>query len=392
MQKYQQRSLTIVLQTPPEFFSFIETCNQIFNIYIDWCFDHNTYNKDRAHKELYFLLRGQFPYIPSALIQSIRDTALESVKALNFKHKPYKKPNGQVRYDKRTISLRGNKLSVSWSGERYKQEISLPNFFKKKYKEWYFQAATIGYDKHKKQVICNLIFEKEKPEAIESDKVLGIDRGLYNIVSTSEGYKYKSNKIRKNKREMLYLKKQLQTKGTKSAKRKLKDLRGYEKRFSLNENHVISKCLVNMPYDIFVLEDLTGIRKQKSKGKKLNKWISNWTFHQLEQFVTYKAEEIGKKVIKVDARYTSQRCSCCGIIDKTNRSGSKYSCSKCGYRDHADINAAKNIRNNYFISTALKEKVEQAEVIQPNVSDQEIDLGTSYSLEPVAIDGQPAIY
>lgn len=369
MRKNIERSVTITLQTPPEFIQFIEICNQIFNIYVDWCFNNKTYNKKLAHKELYRVLRDQFPDIPAALIQSIRDSALESIKALKFKFKPKKKSYSHVRYDKRTINLRNNILLVSWSGVKYKQEIHIPNFFNKKYGEWEFQAATIGYNKQKRVIEAKLIFKKELPESIKSDKVLGIDRGLYNIVSTSDGYKHKSNKIRKNKREMLYLKKQLQTKGTKSCKRKLKKLSGYEKRFSLNENHVISKKIVNMPYDIFVLEDLSGIRKQKSKGKKLNKWISNWSFYQLEQFLKYKAEEIGKRIFKVDGRYTSQKCSCCGVIDKSQRSGSKYSCTKCGYRDHSDINAAKNIRNKYFISTVPeKEKVEQAEIIQPNIT------------------------
>lgn len=165
--------------------------------------------------------------------------------------------------------------------------------------------------------------------------------------------------IRKNKREVLFLKKQLQAKGTQSAKRKLKALSGYEKRFSLNENHKISKQLVNMPYDIFVLEDLSGIRKQKSKGKVLNKWLSNWSFFQLEQLLKYKAEALGKQIVKVDARYTSQKCSNCSVINKSNRKGSHYSCDRCGYREHSDVNGAKNIRNNFISTAVVKQKVEQ---------------------------------
>jgi IS605 OrfB family transposase len=115
-----------------------------------------------------------------------------------------------------------------------------------------------------------------------------------------------------------------------------------------------------MPYDIFVLEDLKGIRKQKSKGKRLNKWLSNWSFWQLEQLLTYKSEALGKQIVKADARYTSQKCSNCGQIEKTNRNGSHYYCDRCGYREHADINAAKNIRNNYLISAAEQQKAEQA--------------------------------
>jgi len=288
---------------------------------------------------------------------------LESVKAVKFKFRPTKRPTSHVRYDKRTVALRDNILMITWSGKRIKQEVKLPKFFSERYSGWKFKAATIGYDKINRCFKANLIFENKaatQPAVKCDNRVLGIDRGLYNIISTSDGFRYASNLIRKVKREILFLKKQLQSKGTRSAKRKLKKLSGYERRFSLNINHNISKMLVNMSYDIFVLEDLKGIRKQKSKGRILNKWISNWAFWQLEQLLIYKAEALGKKVVKVDARYTSQKCSCCGEIEKQNRKGSHYFCDRCGYREHADINAAKNIRNNHLISTAEKQKVEQA--------------------------------
>ena len=354
-----QRTVSLKIDLPKEFSSYLETCATIFNRYISWCFDNKTYNKSKAHQELYQLFRNEYPEIPSAIIQSIRDTALENVKALKFKFRPFKSATSHVRYDKRMISLKGDKLSIGWSGARIKRAIKLPKFFTERYATWKFKAATIGYDRLRKCFKVNLIFNTDTPEK-SGNKSVGVDRGLYNIISLSDGFKYASNGIRKVKRKSLFLKKQLQTKGTRSSKRKLKSLSGYEKRFSLDTNHKIAKRLVNMPYDIFVLEDLSGIRKQKSKGKILNKWLSNWSFFQLEQLITYKAEALGKSVVKVDARYTSQKCSNCGEIEKNNRKGSHYSCDRCGYREHADINAAKNIRNNLISAAAKMQKVEQA--------------------------------
>ena len=358
-----QRTLQLKISAPTDFLHFLEKCNAVFNRYVEWCFEHKSYSKNKAHQELYAKFVAEYPNIPTGLLQTIRDNALESVKALKFKFKPIKKPHSMVRYDKRTVSLRGNQLSFSCEGKRFKQQIVIPEFFKK-YAGWDFQAATIGYDRFKKCFKINLIFKSDTPEKQKGNRAVGIDRGLYNIVSLSDGFRYASNQIRKVKRKSLFLKKQLQTKGTQSAKRKLKSLSGYEKRFSLNENHKISKLLVSMPYDIFVLEDLTGIRKQKSKGKKLNKWMSNWSFWQLEMMLKYKAEAIGKQVVKVDARYTSQKCSNCGIIEKKNRNGSHYVCDRCGYKGHSDINAAINIRNNLVF--AAEKKAKQALVNEPN--------------------------
>ena len=61
---------------------------EVFNKHVQWAFDNKTYNKNKAHKDLYFELRASYPELPSALLQSIRDTALESVKALKFKRRP----------------------------------------------------------------------------------------------------------------------------------------------------------------------------------------------------------------------------------------------------------------------------------------------------------------
>jgi IS605 OrfB family transposase len=143
----------------------------------------------------------------------------------------------------------------------------------------------------------------------------------------------------------------------------LKALSGKEKRFCRDVNHVIAKALVNEPgVKVYVLEDLSGIRK-KRKGKFLNKLIGNWPFYQLEQFLTYKAEASGIEVAFTDARYTSQKCSRCSYINRKNRYGSSFRCLRCGYEDHADLNAAKNIRNNYLL---LKTE-EQGSVSSPYV-------------------------
>ncbi|MGB2580964.1 MAG: zinc ribbon domain-containing protein [Thermoplasmata archaeon] len=45
----------------------------------------------------------------------------------------------------------------------------------------------------------------------------------------------------------------------------------------------------------------------------------------------------------MDARYTSQRCSRCGDIRKSNRTGLVYRCKACAFELHADLNAARNI-------------------------------------------------
>jgi transposase len=73
--------------------------------------------------------------------------------------------------------------------------------------------------------------------------------------------------------------------------------------------------------------------------------FSKWSFDELKQFVRYKAEARGVRVILVDPHYTSQCCSQCLYVARENRkSQSEFECCQCHYTAHADINAALVIK------------------------------------------------
>lgn len=359
-------------------------CAEIFNAHIDWALEHKTFNKSKAHRDLYSQLRLTYPGVPSALLQATRDNALEAIKQCKFKRTPRKKTTSGLRYDKRTMTLRGKQLTLSCIGKRVKLILNVPDYFKGIYDNWDFRGATVTYTKQTKQhrdssrrgnlaesrgqFWVRLIFEHPDPEKIKQGDVQGIDRGLYHLCSTHDGKFFSSNKIRATQRRYLYNRKQLQQKGTRSAKRRLKAMSGHEKRFMRDVNHCVSKELANQPkYRIFALEDLSGIRNQR-RGKKLNKWLSSWSFAQLEFFLGYKSIALGKKIAFVDARYTSQRCSRCGNVNKANRRKSRFLCRSCQFEAHSDINSGLNIRDNYFLSSAQSESEEQAVVNQPIVT------------------------
>jgi len=91
------------------------------------------------------------------------------------------------------------------------------------------------------------------------------------------------------------------------------------------------------------LEDLTNIRVQKRLGRNFNRKLSNWNFSELEQIMSYKAENLGKRIMKIDGRYSSQKCSKCGHTERSNRKLSEFHCKECGLKLHADLNASRNI-------------------------------------------------
>ena len=78
-------------------------------------------------------------------------------------------------------------------------------------------------------------------------------------------------------------------------------------------------------------------------NKKLNKNISNQGWGMFINMLKYKSNYYGNNLVEVDPKFTSQTCYICKHIDKNSRQGEIFQCTKCGYVNDADVNAAKNI-------------------------------------------------
>jgi len=143
------------------------------------------------------------------------------------------------------------------------------------------------------------------------------------------------------------LREKLQRKGTKSAKRLLRQRRLTESRFGADVNHQISKRIVAEAERTgrgIAIEDLTGIRARVRPRKPRRATHSSWAFAQLGAFLTYKAEQAGVPLVHVDPAYTSQRCTVCGHTSRRNRTcQAVFSCRQCGFVEHADLVGADNI-------------------------------------------------
>jgi len=189
----------------------------------------------------------------------------------------------------------------------------------------------------------------EVPEAptIQPNGFLGVDLGIVNIATTSDGNCHAGKHLNRVRHRNQRLRTKLQKKATKSAKRLLKKRRRKEARFAADTNHVISKRIVAEAERTgrgIALEDLQGIRGRVRLRKPQRAPLHSWSFHQLGPFVGYKATRAGVMVVHVDPAYTSQTCSACGHVDRANRPNqAKFCCQSCGFAGHADWNAARNI-------------------------------------------------
>lgn len=106
---------------------------------------------------------------------------------------------------------------------------------------------------------------------------------------------------------------------------------------------VINFALANNAGTIHI-EDLSGLRRMQTEAKDNQYARVIWVPSKFRDLLTYKAEEVGIRVEAVDPRNTSRRCHRCGHIDKNNRkTQADFACISCGYKCHADYNAARNI-------------------------------------------------
>lgn len=201
--------------------------------------------------------------------------------------------------------------------------------------------------------------EVETPGPADVSEFLGVDLGVTNIAVDSDGETHSASHVKNVRHRHRRLRKKLQKKGTKSARRRLKRLSGRERRFAKDVNHTISKRIVAKAKGTgrgIALEELTGIRERVTVRRHQRATLHSWSFSQLRQCIEYKARLAGVPVVLVDPRNTSRTCPVCGCVDKRNRpSQSKFSCTSCGYAGFADYIAAENIR--------------RAAVNRPNVSD-----------------------
>ncbi|WP_369254721.1 RNA-guided endonuclease InsQ/TnpB family protein [Streptomyces sp. R35] len=188
----------------------------------------------------------------------------------------------------------------------------------------------------------------EHPLKADVEEFLGIDLGIVNIATTSDGQIMAGRALNRGRERERTLRTKLQRKNTPSANRRLKKRRRKEARRATDINHKIAKHVVAEAERTgrgIALEDLTGIRERVRLRKPQRATHSSWSFAQLGAFIAYKARNAGVPVVHVDPAYTSRTCAECGHIDKANRvSQAWFACRNCGFVDHADRNGSRNIR------------------------------------------------
>jgi hypothetical protein len=99
-------------------------------------------------------------------------------------------------------------------------------------------------DAYKGSFYLLAVCEVPEPDEQQMDGVLGLDLGIVNLATDSDGESHSGQPIERKREWYARRRAALQAVGTKSAKRRLRQLSGRQRRFQKNTNHCISKELV----------------------------------------------------------------------------------------------------------------------------------------------------
>jgi len=177
---------------------------------------------------------------------------------------------------------------------------------------------------------------------------IGVDVGLKDFVTLSDGEKIESPKfLRKSEKKLKFLQRRVSKKKNGSKNRRkacLKLSRQYEKIDNQRYDflHKLSRQHVGS-YSKIAVEKLQIQNMQKNHY--LAKSIADASFGKYIQMLHYKAWSAGCEVIEVNPKNTTQECSNCHKIVEKDLSDRMHNCPSCGLSIDRDINAALNILN-----------------------------------------------
>ena len=317
-----------------------DACNFISEV----VWEKQVFRQYDIHKLLYYEAKEKFGLGAQATVRCISKVA-DAYKKDKKRERTFKQ-QGAVAYDSRLLSYNteGKYVSIWTKQGRIKIPYTCHSSFAERLKK---QKGETDVKVSNGNIYLYVVCEVDNKKQIETDKIIGVDLGIINIASLSDGTIFSGSETSHARIRRKKLREKLQKKGTKSAKRLLKKTSGKEKRFSSNINHIISKQIVGIAKDTtshIALENLKGIRERRTVRQEQRYIHESWSFYQLKSFITYKAALDGIRVIEVNPKYTSQRCSECGHIAGKNRNGENFLCKECGYKQHADVNGAMNIK------------------------------------------------
>ena len=222
--------------------AFNAACNYVSQI----AHETKTYNRVHLHKASYYPIRETFG-LPSQMAIRVIGRIIETYRRDKKLHR-FRDQAAMV-LDNRLLSFKSlDRVSILTLSGR----VVLPFVFGT------YGGERLSFIKGEADLIYRdgqffllQTIDLPEPPTINPDDFLGLDLGVANIVSDSDGERHAGNKVNRIRHRAQHLRTKLQKTGTRPAKRLLKMRRRKEARFARDVNHCISKQLVNSTASAF---------------------------------------------------------------------------------------------------------------------------------------------
>ena len=195
----------------------------------------------------------------------------------------------------------------------------------------------------------SFLCEDSVAQKIKTDKTIGLDWGLKDFITTSDGervispkhYRQAEKKIAKAQRDLAR-----KTKGSNNRqKAKVKVAKAHAKVANQRKDflHKLSSTIVH-ENQVICIEDIAV--KNLSRNRHLSKSILDSGWGEFVRQLEYKSQWYGRSLVKVGRFFPSSKtCSHCGCVkDHLNLSERSWTCSECGVVHDRDYNASVNIK------------------------------------------------
>ena len=362
-----QRSITIIIEPDSDLERTLEAFRAVQQALSVPCFN--------GGKPLHALAlqRGQYHRVKGALSAQMTISAIRTVagayQSAKSNHKPAARP---FLFKKvRALFLIGSRgrdadfrkdgtLSIWTVGGRKHLRYTIPEDFKTVFAKAK-EIDSLNVLKRNGKLIgrVTLTLEVPEPQGVlpvgidlnETNALVAVDPDGRELFISGKAVKVKNRRTAKT-RARLQAKlatRKAQHQDTRSVRRVLKRLGRKQRNRTRTFAQQTARQLVEWAPEtaVLVFEDLHLPQPQKGRlrGRALRRRLALWQHGFIRECVTGKAQEHGMSVAKVNPAFTSKNCSRCGLRGVRKRHA--FKCPHCGFSDHADLNAAKNIRNRF---------------------------------------------
>jgi hypothetical protein len=216
--------------------------------------------------------------------------------------------------------------------------------------------TSVTLNKHGEGWWLTLSYDKVvQVQTAPSAPVVGIDVGIANFVTTSDGKHYgtfhgklreRQKRDREKRRRKAKLRKCLEKKGVKKLpSTSSKSGQRLARHVRQSINRAVNQCFAEHEGMQIAYEHLS-VATMKYKARAMNAYLYASNLGRIPRQITWNAAKRGVAAIQVKSAYSSQECSVCHYMDRANRPNQQtFCCRVCGHNTHADLNAAINIQH-----------------------------------------------